>query len=102
MKDPDGLTSSRILYTPNGELKWKYSKGGSAVELWDQRKVKLARYEFKSSSTGGQPKLEIFVQGDDAFIDLILMSGVAVLVQKKKEMSEAKIAGEVASAVAGA
>lgn len=92
----DGL----VFSGPSGELKWKSSGGSSSIyDLVDQAKVKIARYTFKGK---GEPRLEIFVPCEDGFVDLVICSGVAVGVKKKKTGEEVAAGFEIVGHLLGA
>lgn len=99
VKLKDSMGDGPSFDGPHGKLKWKYSSMGGKIILQDEAKNKLARYQYKDV-----PKLEIFVQGDEFFVDLVVASGVAITVKKGKDASDAKgvaTAFKVIGALAG-
>lgn len=64
--------------TPMGDLKWTPSSSfGHEMKLEDARGATLAEYKTKSRS-GRELPLDIFLQGDDALVDLIIASAVSL------------------------
>ena len=95
---PGNLSSSiNFTYPPTGKMKWKSNFMGTALELFDSAGQKLARLKLKFSGSGGK-RLELLVPCADFFLDLIVLSGMAAVAKKH---SDAKVASEVSSAVAG-
>lgn len=84
---------------PLGELKWKRSElTNNPNQLIDANGYVLAN--LKSSSISGTAKgLQMLIPGDEFLVELVLLSGMAA---KMVVMLQEKVAGEVASAVAGA
>lgn len=89
-----GMTGGKEFTTPAGDkMIWKpESCSGSTEELWDERrKIKIAKYKTKS-----EPKLEIFVQADNTFIDMLLAVSLALYRYDEKVDGEAKAVGKAA------
>lgn len=68
--------------------------GSSSLELRDDAGASLAKYG--SSSFMGDKQLEIFVQSDDFFVGMVLLSAMAAVVVNKVEK---KVAVEMLGAV---
>lgn len=67
-----------VKNTPMGDLKWTPSSSfGHEMKLEDARGATLAEYKTKSR-TGRELPLDIFLQGDDAFVDLIVACAVGL------------------------
>lgn len=64
--------------SPMGELKWKKNKfTGGSLELVDSGGRTLAKVKSTGMANIGEKRLEIYIQCDDFFSDLIILSSIA-------------------------
>ena len=98
----DGFSSTYTMDDPRaGKLKWKSSS--KALELTDSAGTMLAKYQRKGAIGRSDGKrLDILIPCDDLFLDLIVVSALAVGRKREKDSKDAEAAGEVVSALAGA
>ncbi|KAL7783607.1 hypothetical protein V8C37DRAFT_406597 [Trichoderma ceciliae] len=78
------LDMSQLTYdftlkgTPMGELKWKKNKfTGGSLELVDDNGRTLAKVKSAGVANMTEKRLEIYIQCDDFFSDLIILSCIA-------------------------
>ncbi|KAF2163632.1 hypothetical protein M409DRAFT_26239 [Zasmidium cellare ATCC 36951] len=69
-------TASMKFRSPAGKFEWRAERKG--WELYDKRDVLLARGKIHGTVNNRPSHLEVFVGGDDTFMDLILASWVAM------------------------
>jgi hypothetical protein len=61
-----------------GKLKWKVNQpAGSSLQLRDSAGRKLAQLKSAGFPGSSEKKLEIVVQCDDRFVEVIVLSGIA-------------------------
>lgn len=67
-------------YPPLGHFKWKPDEwGGSKLELFDSERRLLARYHKKGLSfTGRGQQIEVFVAGDEQFVEMVIVTALAM------------------------
>lgn len=93
------LSGNFNLDAPIGRFKWVVGKIlGSSMELRDSSGTKLALLRSAGFPGSGERKLEIFIQCDNALVELMMLSGFAA---KEVQKDAEKVASEVAQAVAG-
>lgn len=89
-----------IHHPQQGDLKWKISQlSGTSAELIDPRGMKLAAIKSNHMPGMGEKKIELMVQFDPMFLDMVLGSAMTVMMQMKA-LSEAM--GEIAGAAVDA
>lgn len=84
---------------PQGELEWTIRGNGDKVELVDKNKQSIAFYKFYTAS-GKELKLDIFVPGDNWFVELIVASAMNIKIQNDKDMGYMKKGLKILSAFA--
>jgi hypothetical protein len=94
------LTGNFSLESPTaGNLKWNVGKiMGSSFTLKDNTALKLAHLRSSGFPASEERELEIFVNCDDRFLELVVVSGIAAKMFAK-EANE--VASEIIKAVAG-
>ncbi|GFF52626.1 hypothetical protein IFM51744_07896 [Aspergillus udagawae] len=66
-------------YPPLGHFKWKPDAwGGSKLELFDNERRLLARYNKKVSLKGQGQQIEVLVQGDERFVEMVVVTAMAM------------------------
>ncbi|ETN40401.1 uncharacterized protein HMPREF1541_04678 [Cyphellophora europaea CBS 101466] len=90
-------------WPPVGNLEWKEKKLGNELHLLDSGDRVLARCKSKWSKIGEKSgTIEILVPGDDYFIDMVVVTGLAKWKYQKKEHAAASGGADAAAAVATA
>lgn len=92
----DHFSTGHSFHHPTaGELKWKESGFlGTGLTLVDASGRELCRYKKRKG-------FDVLVQVDHAFMDMILVTGLAMAKYKKLENESGEAAGEVVSAIVG-
>jgi hypothetical protein len=92
--DMNSMSGARKFVHPQyGNLKWGYDSMGSAQELKDAQGQVLAKVRNDGLSS---PKLEILVNGGDAFVEMVVVTGVTCLKAEEKEVKDVlKVLGKV-------
>lgn len=95
--DWESESGSKKFSTPNwGPLEWTMDDDGEGYGLIDQRGLQLAKYLYVSDSLGGEPRLDVFVEGDDMFVEMVVISGVAIMKKEEKQLKQvARVMGHV-------
>lgn len=97
----EGMRNGKDIHTQNlGLLKWRAASGGYE-ELQDGNKKVIARGKLPGAFGGKASPLEVFVAGDEFFLDLVMVSWISMLKGSEKEGEEMEVVGEVVSALAG-
>lgn len=94
ISDPAG-SGSKTFDGSWGKMTWKSDGIGHEKYLYDESKNLLARVIYKES------KLELCVNGEETFVDMVVATGVAMMIQKQRDAKQAKIAIGIIKAVAG-
>ncbi|KAI9163589.1 hypothetical protein HJFPF1_05207 [Paramyrothecium foliicola] len=98
----EGMQYAKVFEAPmalggtGGKMQWKPAGWGNASELWDAQGVKVAK--FKHLSLKDDPQLDVYVQANDALVDVMLLGGLGLLVEDKKSL---KLMGDVVGIIAG-
>lgn len=88
---------------PMGKLSWFPSGWGSDQKLKDKNGTVLAKFSTKiDSGSGKEPQLAIFVQCDDALVDLIVATGLTVYHDAMREKNQAEVVSELVGGLLGA
>jgi hypothetical protein len=92
--DMESMSGARKFVHPQyGNLKWGYDSMMSAQELRDVQGQVLARVKNDGFSS---PTLEILVNGGDAFVEMVVATGVACVKAEEKEVKDVlKVLGKV-------
>jgi len=83
--DAASATGSRSFSTHVGQLRWRPRDSGTGYELMDRNRTKLARYNMMKSDATGEPWLDIFMSGDELFVDMVVATGIAMMEKETKE-----------------
>lgn len=88
-------SSHKFGWAPYGSLQWKQNFSGSEMRLIDGfgRLVAKVRRSQRSAS------IEIFVPGDECFVDMVVVTAVAKMRQQRKETKDAASGSDVHSAL---
>lgn len=89
-------------YPPLGHFKWKPDAwGGSKLELFDSGRRLLARYDKKLSLTGKGEQIEVFVPGDERFVEMVIVTALAMRHYIEVENQDIQKVTDILEAVAG-
>jgi hypothetical protein len=89
-------------YPPLGHFKWKPDAwGGSKLELFDNERRLLARYHKKLSLKGQGQQIEVFVQGDERFVEMVVVTALAMRHYIEVENKDIKKVTDILDVVAG-
>ncbi|KAH8803621.1 hypothetical protein F5884DRAFT_904119 [Xylogone sp. PMI_703] len=98
-KDPMSTSQTySFSYPPLGNFKWKSDMWlGSSFKLFDAAGQLLARHKSNSSWKGkSEQTIELYVIGQDEFIDMVVVTALAVAKRQEKDTEEVE---EVVDAV---
>ncbi|KAF4442632.1 hypothetical protein F53441_11673 [Fusarium austroafricanum] len=96
----NSMSGSWSFQTHIGKFKWKPNElTGTGFYLHDPNGTKVAKYGSAGMARFGEKTMSIYVQGDEWFMTMVLLSAVAA-----KELGKIinEVVGEVIGAVAGA
>jgi hypothetical protein len=79
-------TGAKSMSTPMGEFKWKADEMGMGYDLYDQNKMKLAKFVSMTDSMSGDPRVDVLVPGDEFFIEMIVISAIAIMKSDEKQV----------------
>jgi hypothetical protein len=83
--DINSMSGARTFSAAGKDLKWRTKGSGDGYELLDRNKNRLALFKLWNSAGMGKPKLEIYVTGDDVFIDTIVATAMATMAKDNKD-----------------
>ncbi|KAF7543638.1 hypothetical protein G7Z17_g10581 [Cylindrodendrum hubeiense] len=96
------FATKHSFQVPNmGRFQWKYSLLSGSHQLYDASGQKIAKLSSVTLSLRGERKLELMVQCNGFFMDLVVMSAMATEHASGKAAEASEASAEVVSAVVG-
>lgn len=86
--DMNSMSGARNFSAAGREFKWRTKNSGDGYELLDKNKNKVALYKMDALGSKSKAKLEIYVAGDDIFIDTIVATVMATMAKDSKDGKE--------------
>ena len=86
-KDATIIREGQVFrYPPFGDLEWKEdARSGAIQQLWDDTGRVLAMLRWRRHPTGHETgRIEVLVPGDEAFVDLVVLTGLAIQDSREK------------------